>query len=447
MKTSILFQIIFAISFLTNAFTATAQKFNVQTTSPVGLAISGPRVVCEIAPGNFVKYEVRPSLGNFTYAWKMPQGMIIHSGQGQAKIIAEVDYSFINGWVTINKTDDNGITVTDSMYVDILPETPIFKNAAKQTAADQVQQYSVASANNTNYIWTAPYGAVIMEGQGTSSVKIKFSQSFIGGNVSVAAENNCGVSASNKIRVNLAQQSITDNGVLKSLTPGDIAFHDNLTTATFRDTIKRGDDYYFEVVLQNFSQTTMDSFYLKYYLASKPNDFVKLLVQKFDGGEARTLPVLIIPTDGLAGTHELIIQLNPDKTTLETDYSNNNITVPFTVKDDLASSNQEVFLRETNVYNYPNPMSEQTLFHIELGSNFSETSTARLAIYNLNGQMVKQFNTSANGNGTFANVLWDRSDLYGTQLPTGTYFYTVTATNNNGEVETISPKSNIQIVN
>ena len=93
------------------------------------------------------------------------------------------------------------------------------------------------------------------------------------------------------------------------LTAGDIAFHDNLTQATFKDTVKNGDQYYFEVVVQNFSQVRMDSVYLKYYTNDDATNFQLRLIKPLEPGEAYTLPVLTIPTDNLSGSQVLYLEL------------------------------------------------------------------------------------------------------------------------------------------
>ena len=459
MKTSFLFQLVLILSLFINISESKSQINLLQPSNNLGLNVTGPTVVCDYVSNRFLKYEVALSTGNYTYNWRTPQGMMVFAGQSDYKIFADVDWTFTNGWVIVTKTDANGISITDSLYVDILPVEPVFNTAPNHVAFDQIVNYSVDHVNNTNFIWTAPYEAIITEGQGTSDVKIKFSQSFIGGHVTVTAENNCGVSATNQIWVDAIQTGgiISDGLFAKNpatetvanqfrTLPGDIAFHDNLTTATFKDTVKNGDDYYFEVVLQNFSSSLMESFYLKYYLASNATNFIELLVQSFEPGEARTLPVFTIPTFGLDGTQELIIELNPEKTTPESDYNNNTLTVPFTIKEDAVTSNQMLTIRESNVYNYPNPIVKQTLFNIELGDNFSETETVDIVIYNMNGQLVKQLATSNIGNGIFANVVWDRKDNYNIELPAGVYAYTVIAIDNAGVKQTINPKSNIQII-
>lgn len=79
--------------------------------------------------------------------------------------------------------------------------------------------YSVGTiAGATSYVWTAPAGATIASGQGTTSVSVSFGASAVSGNISVYGTNGAGNGApSNKvITVNAAPtqtSSITGNSV------------------------------------------------------------------------------------------------------------------------------------------------------------------------------------------------------------------------------------------
>jgi len=232
------------------------------------------------------------------------------------------------------------------------------------------------------------------------------------------------------------------------LTAGDIAFHDNLTQATFKDTVKNGDQYYFEVVVQNFSQVRMDSVYLKYYTNDDATNFQLRLIKPLDPGEAYTLPVLTIPTDNLSGSQVLNLELNPDAVMPESDYDNNILTVPFYVRPTIVSSTDLLNSDQNQIYNYPNPVSGSTRFHVNLGSQFSDTESISINIYDLRGQLVKSIqSTDNNGQGKFNTETWNAADEGGNQLSTGIYFYNVTAEDNNGQIKTVRANSNIQIVN
>lgn len=232
------------------------------------------------------------------------------------------------------------------------------------------------------------------------------------------------------------------------LTAGDIAFHDNLTQATFKDTVKNGDQYYFEVVVQNFSQVRMDSVYLKYYTNDDATNFQLRLIKPLEPGEAYTLPVLTISTDNLSGSQVLYLELNPDAVMPESDYDNNILSVPFYVRPTIVSSTDLLNSDQNQIYNYPNPVSGSTRFHVNLGSQFSDTESISINIFDLRGQLVKSIqSTDNNGQGKFNTETWNASDEGGNQLSTGIYFYNVTAEDNNGQIKTVRANSNIQIVN
>ena len=82
-------------------------------------------------------------------------------------------------------------------------------------------QYTVENISGVSYVWTAPYGAVILEGQGTSSVKIKFSQSFTGGDVAVYAENACAVGETENLNIAIIPYLLNDDSNIITLNDGN----------------------------------------------------------------------------------------------------------------------------------------------------------------------------------------------------------------------------------
>ena len=230
------------------------------------------------------------------------------------------------------------------------------------------------------------------------------------------------------------------------LTAGDIAFHDNLTQATFSDTVKQGDTYYFEVVVQNFSQAPMDSCYLKFYLGDDATNFELRPIKALEPGEAYTLPVLMIATDNFTSSQTLNLELNPNAEKPESDYDNNKLAVPFYVQPITVSSNEFTEIEQSQIYNYPNPVAGSTRFNINLGSNYSQTESIQINIFDIKGQLVKSiYSGDNNGQGKFNTETWNAADEAGNPLSAGVYFYSITAQDNSGNINTISAKSNIQI--
>jgi flagellar hook assembly protein FlgD len=129
-------------------------------------------------------------------------------------------------------------------------------------------------------------------------------------------------------------------------------------------------------------------------------------------------------------------------------YANNQIIVPFFVAEEAAvvSASEEAADIQSEVYNFPNPVRDFTNFQINLGNNYSETENIQINIYDLKGQMVKSISANNNnGQGSFSQS-WNAADESGNALSAGIYFYKVIAQDNSGKVNSISARSNIQVV-
>ena len=452
MKT--LLTILLTISVFSFGYSQTTRQSNntLNSNNSVVVPIKGDELVCyEMTNGIYAKYKVEPNLGLRDYNWVVPQGMLIQQGQNTNIIFVSVDYTFVGGSIRVTAKNSSNITINGEMVVGLIPNEPTLKNPVNQVNYDDIVNYSVIDTNsNLSFNWVAPYGSVILSGQGLSEVQIKFSQSFSGGYIEIYAENDCAVGVSSQFWVN-PPISITTNRLIdnkldvynqKVLSPGDIAFHENLTLANFKDTVKNGDDYYFEVVVQNVSQSDMDSIYLKYYIDGDITNFGQRVIRPLSAGESYTLPVLVLPTTNLSGSQILKIELNSDYILPESNYTNNKLDVPFFVRPIVVSSLDELLNSHTQIYNFPNPVVNDTRFYVNLGVDFSETENITINIYDIRGQLVKtieSFNKSDVGE--FTTESWNVGDL-----SSGIYVYNVVAKNNNGEVKMISPKSNINII-
>jgi hypothetical protein len=72
--------------------------------------------------------------------------------------------------------------------------------------------------------------------------------------------------------------------------------------------------------------------------------------------------------------------------------------------------------------NYPNPFIESTTIEYML----NETNQVRIAIYDLEGHMIKLVSDSEQKAGKH-RVIWDATDNNGRRVATGCYFYRITA--------------------
>ena len=201
---TILFSFLSFVSFSQSSKKGTPLAFSSNCATNLLGEIDGETMLCDSALYGYTKYQVALTPGVSYYNWTIPQGMMIRRGQGTNKIFVEIDYTFNGGYVTVSGQTFCGTTAADSIYVDIVPPTPQFLTFDDNILPDLSYEYSVEQVSGVNYVWTAPYGAIVLDGQGSSSVKIKFSQSFIGGDVEVYAENSCAVGPLNNVTVALS---------------------------------------------------------------------------------------------------------------------------------------------------------------------------------------------------------------------------------------------------
>lgn len=230
---------------------------------------------------------------------------------------------------------------------------------------------------------------------------------------------------------------------------GEFAFRPDLHLTGYNSTVNENETYQFSVMVQNISSSDMDSLLVKYYTAGTTPRYMK--VKALAGTETLILPTINIETEGMSGAQNLIVELNPERSQAELSYANNQIIVPFYVEEEeevevVASIEATNLSVEQEVYNFPNPVKSFTNFQINLGENYSETETVNINVYDLKGQLVKSMIVNGNnGQGSFTHS-WDAADESGNALSAGLYFYNVIAEDNNGLINRINAKSNIQVV-
>jgi len=166
--------------------------------------ITGALILCYPTPGAPYTLSVTPAPGATSYTWSVPAGATIISGQGTTTLT--VSFSFVNihngilGEVAVQANNTNGCGTSAPsvamMSVQLVPPvTPgSISGPLKVCPGDAIYTFSVASvARASSYIWTAPVGATILSGQGTQIITASFGAGFVGGNMTVAGSNGCGI--------------------------------------------------------------------------------------------------------------------------------------------------------------------------------------------------------------------------------------------------------------
>jgi hypothetical protein len=170
------------------------------TTFSIG-TITGPGQQCvPSAVFGFATFSIPSQPGAISYAWVVPTGMTIYSGQGTNSILVTwtgvAVGNGINGPMTVGITNGCGVLETSSLAININYTAPVQPNSisgpGKVCPGDNAT-YSVASvARASAYNWVVPTGMSIINGQGTNIITVSILPNYTGGVMSVNASNVCG---------------------------------------------------------------------------------------------------------------------------------------------------------------------------------------------------------------------------------------------------------------
>ncbi|MCP4312205.1 MAG: hypothetical protein GY790_13145, partial [Bacteroidetes bacterium] len=104
----------------------------------------------------------------------------------------------------------------------------------------------------------------------------------------------------------------------------------------------------------------------------------------------------------------------------------------------LVVDSEEMLIEQ--LFNYPNPFSDQTLFNIE-HNRPDRSMRLVLTIHNLSGEMVRIIDQQVYSPGfRLEPVPWDGTSAGGAKLGGGIYIYKATITTEEGEIATASGK-------
>ena len=159
-------------------------------------AISGTNILPAGVSG--VNYSISPVSGATSYAWTIPSGATIASGQGSTSIIVNYSCSAVSGNIAVSAVNNCG---TSSQRTFGITVSGAPSQAGAITGITSVPQgsnnvsYSVATVTGaTSYNWSySGTGATIISGQGSNSITVNFACSSTAGNLTVNAVNVCAV--------------------------------------------------------------------------------------------------------------------------------------------------------------------------------------------------------------------------------------------------------------
>ncbi len=249
----------------------TAGSYSCTVTNPCGFSESNVLVLTSLsAPltpgiiggektglcGGVTKtYSISPVSAATSYTWTVPTGATISSGQGTTGISVVYPANFTSGTIRVTATNSCGTSTARTATVIGAPGTPGAITGSSTACVNQTLSYSIAPVSGAaSYSWTAPTGAVILSGQGTNIVRIRFRRTS--GSVSVRANNNCGSSVNRSLTVAVSCRSLAG----KTTSNSEINIYPNPSTNAFRVSVADYSVQNFDLVIADISGRIVETY-------------------------------------------------------------------------------------------------------------------------------------------------------------------------------------------
>jgi hypothetical protein len=175
------------------------KTFNVPSTPGT---ISGVARPC---PGDAgVTYSIVPVAYATKYAWTVPPGATITSGDTTYTIKVNYSAGFTNSPITVKAINACGSSAakSKSIYRNIPGIPSVISGTTTGVCSGSTQVYSISSVNYaTTYLWTIPAGITMNSGQGTTSITLTIPAGFTSGTISVKAGNACGFGTARSLTI------------------------------------------------------------------------------------------------------------------------------------------------------------------------------------------------------------------------------------------------------
>ncbi|WP_165864962.1 ice-binding family protein [Rufibacter latericius] len=174
----------------------------VSSPPPMPSSITGPLEAC--LGQRDITYSINSVPGAVSYAWELPLGWTVVRGQGTPSIT--VNAGTLGGKVKVTAENGCGKSASSEAQVVISPTAPLAPGSISGPAqvcanTDNITYQVPAVLNATGYTWTVPAGWSIVSGQGTSKLVVRAGSA--GGQVTVKAQNSCGVSPVTSLGVSI----------------------------------------------------------------------------------------------------------------------------------------------------------------------------------------------------------------------------------------------------
>ncbi|MFT3911050.1 MAG: choice-of-anchor J domain-containing protein [Ferruginibacter sp.] len=183
--------------------------------------ISGPTNACPyITPNAPATYTV-PAVPGVTYTWSGTNGAIMNSTQGSNTMSVSYPIGYTGGTISVTASTGCGTSTPRNLTITTLnPGTPSNIDVVQTHFCGEVNgrefTYAISATptNATSIVWTVPTasGAILLSGQGTTQITVRYPNSAVTGTVTVQASNPCANSAIRSVNVKLPACPVTFAG-------------------------------------------------------------------------------------------------------------------------------------------------------------------------------------------------------------------------------------------
>ncbi|MBX2939779.1 MAG: S8 family serine peptidase [Ferruginibacter sp.] len=181
---------------------------------PAAIQASSTDVCESIGTAIPILFSIPKVPGATSYIWTAQAGTttITHinaPGENDTAVLILFSNTFTNSAVTVQSLNSCGVSAVRSLNLStVLPSQPGLisgpTNICQHVGPDAIPAvYSVQPQSGvSNYQWDLPVGAFGVTGQGTRTISFLYPANYMGGSISVTAQNGCGSSAPRILRLN-----------------------------------------------------------------------------------------------------------------------------------------------------------------------------------------------------------------------------------------------------
>jgi hypothetical protein len=199
----------------TNACSTATKTFTIDKYVTRPTSILGPSTVC--ADGNTIyTYRVDSVPTSFNYIWGLPNGVSLVGNNNNDTIKVKFSTTFTSGQFSVMSVNQCG---SSPMTYGSVSNNNLYSNIGTISGPGdlcpylgQSVTYSVTNQSGT-FTWSLPLNMTIQSGQGTNSISVLVSNSFVSGTISVNLNNGCGGSISSNKTLSTTQSTISSSSI------------------------------------------------------------------------------------------------------------------------------------------------------------------------------------------------------------------------------------------